>query len=112
MGSGTTDLEVLNSEIIGIFRSGRITTLGDELFNMHMDLLFLRLVRRRSHAAFRTIIAHGKDTYAQEVALLLELMRWFDTMNLYYALQLDVSTHALIMVIHIACRPFGPVLSR
>jgi hypothetical protein len=81
IGSGTADLEVLNSEIISIFRAGRITSLGDELFSMHMDMLFLRLARRRSHAAFRTIIAHGQDTFAQEIAILLEIMRWFEAMD-------------------------------
>ena len=42
LASGTTDLDVLCSQIISIFRAGRITRLGDELFSMHMDMLFLR----------------------------------------------------------------------
>lgn len=78
LASGTTDLEALNSELISIFRAGRITRLGDELFNLHMDMLFLRLARRRSHAALKTIIAHGKDAISQEIAIMVETMRWFE----------------------------------
>ena len=78
MVSGTTDLEVLNSEIISIFRAGRITRLGEELFNLHMDMLFLRLARRRSHSALETVIAHGKDAISQEIAIMVESLRWFE----------------------------------
>ena len=77
MASGTTDVEVLCSEIIGIFRAGRISRMGEEAFSMHMDLLFLRLARRRSHASLRTIISHGKDRFGQELAILLDLVQWF-----------------------------------
>jgi hypothetical protein len=78
LASGTTDLEVLNSEIISIFRAGRITRLGDELFSLHMDMLFLRLAHRRSHAALKTILAHGKDSISQEIAIMVETLRWFE----------------------------------
>ena len=78
LASGTTDLEALNSEIIDIFRVGRITTLGDELFSMHMDMLFLRLARRRSYASLRTILAHGKNSVSQEIAIMVELLQWFE----------------------------------
>ena len=78
LASGTTDLEALNSEIIDIFRAGRITTLGDELFSMHMDMLFLRLARRRSYASLRTILAHGKNSVSQEIAIMVELLQWFE----------------------------------
>ena len=77
MGSGTTDVEVICSKIIGIFCAGRISKMGDVAFSMHMDLLFLRLARRRSHAALYTILACGKDRFAQELGILLELVQWF-----------------------------------
>ena len=78
LASGTTDLEALNKELISIFRAGQITRLGDELFKLHMDMLFLRLARRRSHAALKTIIAHGKDAISQEIAIMVETLRWFE----------------------------------
>eukprot|EP00959_Pyramimonas_sp_CCMP1952_P242197 5062631-Pyramimonas_sp.AAC.1 len=43
-----------------------------------MDMLFLRLARRRSHAALRTILAHGKDAVSQEIAIMVETLRWFE----------------------------------
>ena len=42
-----------------------------------MDMLFLRLARRRTHAALKTIIAHGKDAISQEI-IMVETLRWFE----------------------------------
>lgn len=111
IASGTTDLEVLNSEIISIYRSGRIIALGAELFSIHMDLLFLRLVRRRSHAATRIVIAHGKDSVAQEFAITLDILRWFEQSEpaqLAAAWQATLdqqrSSDALVMRVRVASR--------
>ena len=41
-------------------------------------MLFLRLGSRRSHSSLRTILAHGKDTVSQEIALMHDTLRWFE----------------------------------
>ncbi len=65
LASGTTDVEAFNAEWITLFRGHCIKSVGRELFGILSDVLFLRVLRRRSHAGSRPSFAAGKNTIAQ-----------------------------------------------